>query len=227
MKKLLGGAMLAVLGMAALAPGQPDPRDSIILESKTVYPGAHPGSASDTAAFVYFKIYITNKDSLTAIDLPLEEVSTSGGAYMTLGWPRNFNGCVNRLTNTLNGTTAIFLYRYHSNSPDTLYPIGVFDPLNPSSIEPPNPVRKAFWELKFDTVFSNPGTIEVDSVKYNGNEVPTFTNTVPRSLMVNFLKSTVTVVIPQKGDLNLDGVVSPADVAVMLNYKYLGSEWPC
>ncbi len=196
----------------------PDPRDSIILESKTVYPGAHPGSGTDTAAFVYIRAWITNKDSLTFAGLALIEQSTSGGGYMTLARPRTFDGVINRLTNTLGATKAISLTRYNSSSPDSFRFSSGFDPLNPSTIEPPNPVRKPFWEIKFDTVFSNLGVIELDSGRVVGSSF--FTNTVPVDLPVNFLKSTITVA--SKGDLNLDGEVRPSDVVLELQCVFLG-----
>ena len=88
MKALIAG--LIWLGGSFAFAQTPDPMDSIILESKTAHPGAHSGFAADTAAFVYLKVYITNKDTLTAISLALKETSISGGAYLTLARPRNF-----------------------------------------------------------------------------------------------------------------------------------------
>jgi hypothetical protein len=102
------------------APGWalPDPRDSIILESKTVSPGAHPGSSSDTAAYVYLKVWITNKDALSGIFLNYEEKSLSGGAYLVVAHPRDFEGTVSRLTTKL--PTGYASYSgYNSQSPDT------------------------------------------------------------------------------------------------------------
>ena len=261
MKGLFAG--LLFLTAPAMAFAQPDPRDSIILESKTVTPGAHPGSGSDTAAYVYLKVYITNKDSLTFVSLVLIERSTSGGAYMTLARPRTFNGMVSRLTSTL-GTVLVSSPNpvtipgrvYNSVSPDSFKLAGGFDPLDRSTIEPSNAVRKAFWELKFDTVFANLGTIEFDTGRVVTST--SFTNTVPVDLPVNFVKSVITVEL--KGDLNLDGEVrvadvvlelycvylgqippagpsacdvncdgevTPADVAVFLNYKFITLMWPC
>ena len=188
--------LILAFGTAVFA--QPDPRDSIILESKTVKAGAHSGGSTDTAAYVYLKVYITNKDTLTAISLSVQEYSTSGGAYMTLGRPRNFNGTVSRLTNTLNGSLVFFGARYHSNSPDSFFVAGVFDPLVPSTHEPPNAVRKAFWEFKFDTVISYTGTLEIDTVRTTSSTG--FTNTVPRDVPVNFVKSRVEV----RGGMNFD-----------------------
>jgi hypothetical protein len=222
MKKLVLVLLVTTLAMAVLAQAQPDPRDSVILESKTVYPGAHPGSGTDTAAYVYVRMWITNKDTLTAISLALIESSASGGAYMTLGRPRNFNGVVSRLSNTLTGTSAFNFSRYHSTSPDSFRLSVVYDPLQPASIEPPNAVRKPFWELKFDTVFTNLGTIEFDTGTVIQNT--RFTNTVPQDIPVNFVKSIITVGL--KGDLNLDGEVRPADVVLELQCVYLGDTPP-
>ena len=187
--------------------------------------------------------------------------STSGGAYAILARPRNFNGGVNRLTNTLNGSFEFSAGpgtggKYNSVSPDSFLVAALFDPLNGADIEPPNALRKAMWELKFDTVLNWLGTFEI----YTGIVYAStlFTTTYPRDLPVNVAKSVVTVV--PKGDLNLDGSVSPADVvlelmcvylgdippagqsacdlncdgqvtaadvAVMLNFKYLTGVWPC
>jgi len=230
MKKVVLVLLLAFFAMVVLVQAQPDPRDSIILESKAVVPGAHPGSGSDTAAYVYLKVYITNKDSLAFVTLPLTERSTSGGAYMTLARPRNFDGMVNRLTTTLgaqrgsNPSPLTVPGRvYNSVSPDTLAFFAGFDPLDPSTIEPPNVGRKALWEIKFDTVFNNAGTIEFDTTRWS-NGFAGFTNTDPIDYRVNFIKSVITVVTnPLKGDLNLDGEVRVADVVLELYCVYLGT----
>jgi hypothetical protein len=215
-------ALLVLLLLAASAVAQmPDPRDSIILESKTVYPGAHPGSSSDTAAYVYLKVYITNKDTLIAVTTSLQEKTLSGGAYATLGRPRNFNGVVNRLTNTLRAQSVAQLSRYNSSSPDSFLLAGLFEPIL-EDFEPPNAVRKAFWEIKFDTVWNNPGTFELDTATVF--QSTGFTNTVPLDKPVNFVKSIITVEL--KGDLNLDGMESPADVVLELYCVYLGEAPP-
>jgi hypothetical protein len=217
--------MLWSASSSLLLFAQPDPRDSIILESKTVYPGAHPGSSSDTAAYVYLRVYITNKDTLTFVSVGLVEKSISGGAYMTLGRPRTFNGVFNRLTTTLNASKIFQFGWYHSNSPDSIYFGTGFNPATDPTKEPPNPVRKPFYEIKFDTVFNNTGTIEFDSsMRWSSGGATMFTNTVPQDYYVNFLKSVITV--ERKGDLNLDGEVRPADVVLELQCVYLGDTPP-
>ncbi len=151
MKKLFAilAVQLGVIG-AAVSPvsAQPDSRDSIIIESKTVLAGV------GTPA-VYVRVFITNKDSITSLVLSLVERSLSGGAYMTLSWPRTFNGVVRRLTTTLQGVTGVNTQRYNGISPDT-FVVASFYEATDQSLEPPNLVRKAFWEIKFDTVFSMP-----------------------------------------------------------------------
>ncbi|HLG93562.1 MAG TPA: hypothetical protein VI546_01875, partial [candidate division Zixibacteria bacterium] len=44
-----------------------------------------------------------------------------------------------------------------------------------------------------------------------------------QDLKVNFVKSVITVVIPPKGDLNLDLALTPADVALILNCNFCGA----
>ncbi|MGE5692353.1 MAG: hypothetical protein ACM3YF_01070 [Candidatus Zixiibacteriota bacterium] len=216
MKTLFALALL--LAFAAQAFAQPDPRDSIILESKVVAPGAHPGASGDTAAYLYVRMSITNVDTLYALVLALQQSSVSGGAYATLGRPRNFNGVVNRLTNTLRQGAAQFA-RYNSSSPDSFLLAGVFEAVL-EDYEPPNPVRKPFWELKFDSVWANPGTFELDTATIL--QSTGFTNTVPVDKPVNFVKSIISVDPRPKGDLNYDFSLSPADAAWILNGVMLG-----
>ncbi len=63
MKTLLAGLIL--LG-ATIASATPDPRDSIIIESKTVFPEAGPCQS----AVLKVRVWITNKDSVSMIILP-------------------------------------------------------------------------------------------------------------------------------------------------------------
>jgi hypothetical protein len=65
-----------VKGVIRVRP-QADPRDSVILESKIVLPGA--GDSAFT-----MKVYITNKDSLTFLTLALKESTLTNGAYAQL-----------------------------------------------------------------------------------------------------------------------------------------------
>ena len=212
-------ALLIALGFfleTSLAFSQaPDPRDSIILESKMVTPGAHLGPSTDTASYLYIRVFITNKDSLTYINLPLLTTSTSGGAYAIVARPRNFGGVVNPLTNTLRYFPVTSFVRYNSNSPDTFSVGAGFDPVNPATIEPPNPARKAVWEFKFDSVCTVPGTFELDSVSFGVGIW--FTNTVLQDVRVNFVKSVITVPVAPKGDLNWDLALTAADVVLLLD----------
>ena len=190
MKIIFASLLLLVSSISVW--GIPDPRDSIILESKTVAPGAHPGSSSDTAAYIYLRVWITNKDTLVAIDLPYEERSLSGGAYLILAHPRTFDGTVNRLTPTLPIVFG-FYSRYNSSSPDSAAVHGEFDSPPFYAEEPPNAVRKPFWELKFDTVLAAFGQVQFDSIVYPSGVSIGFYDKFPRKIKVNFVKSIVTV----------------------------------
>jgi len=216
--KTLWVALFILLETTVAFSQPPDPRDSIILESKTVAPGAHPGPQTDTASYLYIRVFITNKDSLTYMHLPVVVTSTLGGAYATLGWPQNFSGVVNPLTNTLRYFPATSFLRYNSISPDTFFVAAGPDPFSPdplSTIEPPNTFRKAIWELKFDTVWAAAGTFELDSILYGGPI--SFSNTAAQDLPVNFVKSVITVPPAPKGDLDWDLVITLSDVALILN----------
>ncbi|HLG93217.1 MAG TPA: hypothetical protein VI546_00100, partial [candidate division Zixibacteria bacterium] len=191
---LLVGLLLVV---PALAWGQAA-GDSVILESKTVAPGNHPGIATDTAAQVYQRVWITNVDSLTALTLALIKSSQSGGAYAILARPRNFNGMASRLTSTLAGSLVFNVSRYHSDPPDSFLLAGLFDPLDPATIEPPNATRKAFWEIKYDSVQPALGQIRLDTGIVIQRTV--FTNTQPVDKPVNFVVGILTVNIPAVGN---------------------------
>ncbi len=221
MKSLL--AVLAFLAAASGAFAQPDPRDSVVLESKTVLPGS--GGEADTSAYLYVKVYITNKDSLTFLALSMLESSTSGGAYAILGRPRTFVGVITPLTPSFRYGKLIVASNYHSDSPDSFVVGAGWDGgIGETSIEPPNVARKAVWEFKFDSVWNNLGTIELDTVSHPNLEAgaASFTNTAPQDMPANFVKSVITVSLFPRGDLNQDVALSPADVVWILNCVMLG-----
>lgn len=198
-RAILTGLVVALWGAALVA--QVDPRDSIILESKAVPVGQDTGPTSDTSAYVYLKVEITNKDSLTALNVALKETSISNGAYLLLAWPRTFNGVVSMLTSTLNGSRVFSGGFYHGNSPDSFLVAGVYDPLDLSTAEPPNLVRKAFYEIKFDSAIATAnGTVEFDSARVI--QPSGFVNTVPADIQVNFVKSIVTITATDVRDIN-------------------------
>jgi len=196
MRSALIGFLL-LLGLASsIFAAIPDPRDSIILESKFTRP------IVGTGGVVRIRVWITNKDSLHFVTLALIETSISNGAYLILSRPRNFNGMVSRLTTTLGGllVTSPNLGTsppgrvYNSVSPDSMLIAGGYDPLLPSTIEPPNTARKALWDIKFDSAIVNSNAIGI--VRFDTGRVvqsTVFTNTVPTDLPVNFVKSTVLI----------------------------------
>ncbi|MGH8005280.1 MAG: hypothetical protein ACRECJ_11220 [Limisphaerales bacterium] len=203
---------------AVLAFAQtPDPRDSVIIESKTVNPGAG-------APAVRVKVFISNKDTLSAVSVGLVEKSLTGGAYMTLARPRTFDGVVTRLTTTLGSWKTLSVSRYNSVSPDTFIMASFFDPETQSGFEPPNLVRKAFWEIKFDSIWSATGTIALDSVKGFGGLNVMLVSAAGKTVWVNFVKGTITVEAPPPpcNDMNGDGGFTTADIVETLNCVFLG-----
>jgi hypothetical protein len=188
--------LVGLLLLPVLAWAQPAPGDSIILESKTVAPGQHPGAAADTAAFVYVKVYITNVDSITAISVPIVETSLSGGAYAILGRPRNPNGCVSRLQATLQFFTVLGTAGYNSSSPDSFNFAGVYDPTDEATAEPPNAVRKAFYEFKFDSVQAALGQVELDPSKTVVQPAGFVSKRTGLDVPVNTVAGILTVAVP-------------------------------
>jgi len=83
---------------------------------------------------------------------------------------------------------------YNSASPDSFLIAGGFDPLDPTTTEPPNASRKALWDIKFDTVNAPLGTFEIDTGRVV--QVTAFTNTVPQDKKVNFVKAVIIVDVP-------------------------------
>ncbi|MCI0330460.1 MAG: hypothetical protein L0196_05845 [candidate division Zixibacteria bacterium] len=218
---IAAGVVLFLLGASSAFSQPPDPRDSIILESKTVAPGAHPGALNDTASYLYVKVFITNKDSLSFMVLPVEVTSTSGGAYAIVACPcpRSFFGVVNPLTSTLRYFEVVSFTNYDNISPDKFAVAAGNDGIDPTTIEPPNATRKAVWELKFDTVRTATGTFELDSSRLGGAQL-VFTTIAGQDVKVNFLKSVITVAPAPKGDLNLDFALTGADIVLLLNCTF-------
>lgn len=192
----------------------PDPQDSIIIESKTIQP-----AVGAPAAVV--RVYITNRDSIANLTVPLVQRSLTGGAYMTLARPRTFTGVIQPLTATLHAWTWFNGSKYNSVSPDTFLIAGMFD-TSPETIEPPNAARKAIWEIKFDTVWSNAGTMEFDSVKFFGNHT-VFVDPQAHEKLANFVKRIITVASPPPcGDVNGDGQLTTYDLVQALNCVFFG-----
>ncbi len=202
-----GVLLLAVFSLTiGSLSAQPDPRDSVILESKIVAPIA----GASGSGVVRMRVWITNKDSLTFVTLPLIETSVSGGAYMTLSRPRTFVGAVVPLTTTLQTQRILNTLKYNSTSPDSFLVAGGFDPLDPATIEPPNASRKALWDIKFDTVTSQ---AQVGFVQFDSGRVAqslTFTNTLPSDHSPNFVKSLFQVGVA----FQLDLIAPPNDAVV-------------
>ncbi len=128
-------------------PNYRDTRDSIIIDSKTI------AADSGTGSIVRLRVWITNKDTLANVSLPLEEKSVAGEAYMLPAHPRTFSGTVVRLTNTLPNYSLANYNRFNGVSPDSFVISSFYDPNDVAgTAEPPNAVRKPLWDILFDTV---------------------------------------------------------------------------
>lgn len=209
---LLGVGLIAMgfsHGLSAV-----DPRDSVILESKTFKPVTRSPAAT-------LRVYITNKDSLKALVVALVEKTLTGSAYMTLGRPRTDTGtagAVVRLASTLRGMTILASNRYDSATPDSFTVASFYQPGDMASIEPPNVTRKAFLEIRFDTVKTDSGRIVLDSATILVGQTG-FVNMRNLDVKVNFVKGMITVdptppsvtVIDPNGD---DALGAPCPYAI-------------
>ncbi len=182
----------------------PSPGDSVIIESKTLNVSTAPSAA-------VVRVFITNRDTLSNLTLALVERSLSGGAYMTLSHPRNFYGVVTPLTGTLQFYMAVIFNGngYNSTSPDTFAVAGFYDPTDiATTAEPPNWTRKAFLEIKFDTVSAGPagGTVEFDNayMRLSRSSVYTcFVDLRATTIKPNFLKGTLNIMAPDSSSVFL------------------------
>ncbi len=217
-KVLLG--LSAALFLAASAFAQaPDPADSVILESKTIAPQA----GACQSAILKIRVYVTNKDSLGNVTLPLEERS-DGGGYAILSRP---SSCASNRTSAnvftflyptapgsgtpRLGTRIASFVNYHSNPPDTFMFTGTFDPTDPDTKLPSNLTRTPLLEIKFDSVTTTAppgvGKFELDSGKISANVV-NFVDAFGNTQRVNFIKSVNIVGVPLEFNL-----ISPANGA--------------
>jgi|GEM_PF-4421623 len=182
MRGLLAGFLL--LSATTVLAQAPDARDSVIIESKSVTSGL-AGSA-----VVLLRIDITNKDTLANFTLPVGIKTLNGFAFMVLGYPRTFNGTMNRLTATL-GNNLTFSNLLNNVSPDSAIWAGFWDPNDTATAELPNSTRKAFWEMRFDSV-KGAGQVLIDSAKIFDNRAG-FVSIGGTPVGVNFRPGIVTV----------------------------------
>jgi hypothetical protein len=201
----------------------PDPRDSVIIESKTIAPGV--GSPAAVVG-----VFITNKDTLACITLALVERSITGGAYMTLAWPRTFKGVTGALNTPLqNGhNRGLNGFHYNSVTPDTFILWMIYEPTDiPGSSEPPNLMRRRILEIKFDSVKSNLGALELDSAFVKHPSGPVLSTSFvgplldPLDIEVNFVKGIITVAEPARGDMDGNGAFTLLDVTLLTNCVFV------
>ncbi len=224
MRKILSGTA-SLLFLTATAFSQPDPRDSVILESKAVAPQIGPTAGQPT---MRVRMDITNKDSLTGWVLSLEEKTLSNGAFATLGRSaggtggRNFNSVISLLPHptkgvvTLGSPAPLNVNGYHSDSPDSFATGGFFTAGDDESKEPPNAVRRALLEIKFDSVTTQAigGQFILDSIRILANRTGFSRSPVGARVDVNFVPGVITVGLPFQ--LNL---VAPHNQALVLERR--------
>lgn len=195
-------SLFVFAALATTAFAQPDPRDSIILESKTV------DTCLTGAPAFFFNVSITNKDSLTYLTLALRESTINGNAYALVhktGANPTFSTAVTPLTNTLRFFSAANFSGYNDASPDRFLVAAGFDPGDPdNTIEPPNATRKPVWQIKFrhsSCGVDSMGEIRFDSTRVSG--LPClFTNKAPADAPVNFVPGILTIVRTDVRDVN-------------------------
>ncbi len=210
--------LLLVVFAAGAALAQVDPRDSVILESKTV-----DTSLTGAPAF-FFNVYITNKDSLAYFTLSLRESTINGSAYALLnrtgGGLLTFNSIVTPLDpNTLRWFTAANAPGYNDSSPDRFLVGGGFDPSDPATVEPPNAARKAIWQLKFrhsSSGIDSMGVIRFDSITTTLATLFTSYANPPTDLVPNFEPGLLTIVKTGVREVKLDQ--RPESYSLSQNY---------
>lgn len=194
----------------------------------------------DTSTTV--RVYITNKDTLSVLALALVVNSLSGGAYMKLVYPHNFGGAA-RLLDADSSLQFFSIFGgadYNSVPPDSILVGGYGDPRDHGTYEAPNLTRKAFLELRFDSVFLNgnasTGLLEIDSLLiYEGPSGDThpgrqgssgFLSAQNQRIFVNFLKGRINIVRPTQpcygADMNGDSLLNISDVVEALNCVFFG-----
>jgi len=213
--KITALTLLCLASWCGSVWSQIDLRDSVILESKMVAPSTNPPDAT-----VLMNVWITNKDTLSEFQLPLEETSLSGGAYLFLAYPRTFSGVVNLQTITLQWTTSLTSNQYDGISPDRFKLIGDYNPGDLTTAEPPNTTRKLFWQIKFDTVtVSIPpasGQVLFDSVRNNPSDRIEFRDLAGTRIRVNFANSVFTIAATDVRDISR-GII-PRQYTLSQNY---------
>jgi len=224
---ITGTSPLGTCPIPNVRPTTPDPMDSVIIQSKIVLPLNGPCNS----AGLKVQVYITNKDSIAGISLPLEQKTVSGDAYGTPSRPANCSAA--RVSPTVfnflypvagSGTPRLAIrvpnwQNYHSDSPDTFLFTGTFDATDSDTKVPPNLTRTLLLEIKFDSVMGSCGAFEIDSTRFFDNTIQ-FVDNLGRRVPVNFVKGVES--FPAKGDMDANGSLSSADVVLHLNCTYLG-----
>lgn len=214
MRSALFAMMLLTISAVSRAEA-PDPRDSVILESKTVAPGL----VGKPVAFT-MKVYITNKDTIAILMLALVEstLTKTGSAYAVLdstgsagdpdGW--TLADCLTFLKKTLDSFPNQDFTDYNGTSPDRFLVWSTFAPTSTNPLgrsEPPNATRSAIWELQFMSSSKATGKVRLDTTRVARAPQLSTGFTITRQggqsvadIPVNFLPGVITVKAAPKGD---------------------------
>ncbi|MCI0329327.1 MAG: hypothetical protein L0196_00005, partial [candidate division Zixibacteria bacterium] len=180
-----------LLALPVLAWGQ-DPRDSIIIESKTVAAGL-----TGTPAFEVL-VYTTNKDSLAYMVLNCTTRTVSGSGYALLNRTGTnlltFGSVVRTLTPFGASFTAFSGVSYNDVSPDAFLVAGGSDGVDPGTNWPPNAYRTPVWAIKFRASSAAPGQMLINPNATVASQVSSyFTNTRAIDVPVNKVSGILTV----------------------------------
>ncbi len=187
-------------------PTVADPADQVIVQTRIILP------AGAGAPYTSLKVWITNKDPIRAVILPLAELQTEPPVYAVLSG----DAPVTFLTPTIRMHLAdMGFYAGIAPGPDPF--LIVTHEFSELFIEPPNLEPKALLDINFDVVLPPCGTVVFDSLPPvpPGGAFPFLDHTIAfvnvgfERIPVNFRMGALAV----KGDITGDGFLSPADVS--------------
>jgi len=194
MKTLLAALILS--GATVTFSQTPDPRDSIIIENRltTRYYGMC-GSA-----IWRIRVWITNKDSLENITLPLEIRASYQAGYATLSRPADCGPYTTASAFSVLLPAGQLPFQdgrfelYDGSPPDTFMFEASSDPTQEASKVPPNSTRRALIDIKFDTIKGGGGPCPIDSTLFPPSSTISFTNAAGYKVPVNFVEGYISII---------------------------------
>jgi hypothetical protein len=154
------------------------------------------------------RVWITNKDTLAAVFLPLGEIQAEPPTYAVLS-PDTF-----AITSLIPGWDFGAIQTFYAGLPPGPDPFLI----GGGGEEPPNAIPKALVDINFDMVDPPCGTIMFDTLALFLENTIEFVNIDGRRVPVNFQMGKLAV----KGDIDFSGALTPADVVLSLNCVFLG-----